>query len=87
MKKIRLQTDQNNPSIRAYKEAVEREKNNYHIFPKENSWIVRKIDETKTPSVFSTKKEAEQYAKSRASQGTAIFIHNSNGTIAQRKDF
>ena len=87
MKKKRLQTDQNNPVILAYKDAVEREKNNFHIFPKENKWVVRKIDEIKSPNIFATQNEAEQYAVSLANQGTAIFIHNANGTIAHRKDY
>lgn len=87
MKKIPLKTDQNNPAIRAYKEAIEQEKKNQHIFPKGDKWIVKKIDQVQNPYVFDTKKEAEQYAVSLANRGTAIFIHNQNGTIADRRDY
>ena len=87
MKKIRLQTDQNNPAIQAYKEAIEQEKNNYHIFPKDNKWIVKKLDEVKTYNIFSTQQEATKYAKSLANQGTAIFIHGTDGRIEKRQDY
>ena len=87
MNKKRLQTDQNNPVVRAYKDAIEREKNNFHIFPHNNTWVVRKIDQTDSQHIFTNQKAAEQYVSSLATQGTAIFIHNENGTIAQRKDY
>ena len=86
MKKIPYKTDQNNPAIRAYKEAVEKGKKDQHILPRENGWIVKNLLSEKTSQTFGTQQEASRYAESIASQGTAIFIHGSDGRIRDRID-
>ena len=86
MKKIQYKTDQNNPTVRAYKEAVEKGKKDQHILPRENGWIVKSLLSEKTSQTFSTQQEAAKYAESIASQGTAVFIHGSDGRIRDRID-
>ena len=86
MKKIQYKTDQNNPTVRAYKEAVEKGKKDQHILPRENGWIVKSLLSEKTSQTFSTQQEAAKYAESIASQGTAVFIHGFDGRIRDRID-
>lgn len=87
MKKIPLETDQNNPAIRAYKEAVEKGKKDQHVLPRKDGWIVKNLLSDKASKTFGTQQDAEKYAKSIASQGTAIFIHGTDGRIRDRKDY
>lgn len=87
MQKIPYKTDQNNPTIRAYKEAVEKGKRDQHVLPKGSGWIVKNLLSEKAAQVFGTQKEAIDYAESNASQGTAVFIHAPTGLIAKRKDY
>ena len=87
MKRIPLKTDQNNPAIRAYKEAVEKGKKDQHIFPKKNGWIVKNLLSDKASQTFGVQQEATKYAQSIASQGTAIFIHGVDGRIQERIDY
>ncbi len=88
MKKVLYKTNQNDPTIRAYKEAVEKGKNNYHIIPKGNQWIVKKAGVDVPSQVFGSQQEASNYAKSAAlNQGTAVFIHDLDGRIKERTDY
>ena len=88
MKKIPYKTNQKNPSILAYKEAVEKGMKNQHVLPKENEWAVKRADSDKPSKVFVTQNEATEYASSIAqNQGTAVFVHRSDGTIQERRDY
>lgn len=88
MKKILLKTDQNNPRIKEYREAVEKGKKNYHVLPRGNEWIVKRAGADRANQVFTTQTKAATYAKSVSqSQGTTVFIHRANGTIKERKDY
>ncbi|MBI3955981.1 DUF2188 domain-containing protein [Candidatus Gottesmanbacteria bacterium] len=87
MKKIPLKTDQNNPAILAYKNAVEKGKKDQHILPRKNGWIVKNLLSDRTSQIFDTQQEAAKYAKSLASQGTAVFIHDFVGRIQERIDY
>ena len=86
MKKIIYKTNQNNPVIRAYKEAVEKGRKNQHVLPRQNGWVVKNLGSGKASHVFSTKEDAADYAESMAAAGTAVFIHNSEGRIQNRID-
>ncbi len=88
MNKILYKTDQNHPQIKEYKEAVEKGEQNYHVLPRGNEWIVKRAGSSKPSQVFGTQSEAADYAKSISqNQGTALFIHGSDGRIVERKDF
>lgn len=88
MKKILYKTDQKNPQIKAYKEAVEKGKQNHHVLSRGDEWIVKKAGATKASQIFSTQKQASAYGKSVAkNSGTAVFIHGTDGRIRERKDY
>jgi hypothetical protein len=87
MKKVPLKTDQNNPAILAYKEAVEKGRKDQHVLPRENGWVVKSLLSEKTSQTFETQQEATSYAQSIASQGTAIFIHGTDGRIQDRREY
>ena len=88
MKKIPYSTDQNNPTVLAYKEAVEKGKKDQHVLPMDDGWIVKSLLSEEKSKSFTTQKEAAKYAESVAkNMGTAVFIHNSSGRIEERKDF
>ena len=87
MQKIPYKTDQNNPAIQAYKEAVEKGKKNQHILPYEGKWAVGNLASSKTNQIFNDSDEALRYAEANAAAGTAIFIHGADGRIKQRKDY
>lgn len=87
MNKIPYNTDQSNPAIQAYKEAVEKGKKDQHILPRGNGWIVKELLSDESSRTFGTQHEAIKYAESQARQGTAIFVHASNGLIATRTDY
>jgi hypothetical protein len=87
MRKIPLKTDQNNPAILAYKEAVEKGKKDQHVLPRENGWVVKNLLSEKTSQTFETQQEATSYAHSIASQGTAVFIHGNDGRIQDRREY
>lgn len=87
MKKIPYKTDQNNPAVRAYVEAVKRGKKNKHVLPKGNGWVVRSLTSDEVSQIFTTQKEAADYAHLVATAGTAVFIHGSDGHIRDRKDY
>lgn len=87
MKKIPYKTDQNNPTIRAYKEAVEKGKKDQHILLHDDRWVVKSLLSEKPSQTFGTQQEATKYAQSIATQGTALFIHGTDGRIIDRKDY
>ncbi len=87
MRKIPYKTDQDNPQVQAYKEAVEKGKKNQHILLRGNEWVVTHAGSEKTDQFFSTQKDAADYAQSVAAAGTAVFIHNSVGRIQNRIDY
>lgn len=87
MQKIPLTTDQKNPVIQAYKDAVEKGKKDQHILPRENGWIVKNLFSEKTSQMFNTQQEAIKFAEMNANLGTAVFIHGQNGLIVERKDY
>lgn len=88
MKKVPYKTDQNNPTIRAYKEAVEKGKRDQHILPFNGGWVVKSLLSEKVSKIFSTQNEAADYAKSISkAHGTAVFIHGADGRIQERQDY
>ena len=88
MNKILYKTDQNNPQIREYKEAVEKGKQSLHVLPFGNQWIVKQAGSPKALASLATQGEAADYAKSISqAQGTAVFIHGVDGRIKDRRDF
>lgn len=87
MQKIPYKTDQNNPAIQAYKEAVEKGKKNQHVLPYEGKWAVGNLASGKTSHIFNDSQEAIKYAEENAVAGTAIFIHSADGRIKERKDY
>lgn len=87
MVKIPYKTNQSNPTISAYNEAVERGKRNQHIIPFEGKWAITNLISKKASRIFNDPNEAIEYAKTNATQGTAIFIHGADGRIRERKDY
>lgn len=88
MNKILYKTDQNNPQIKEYREAVERGKQNYHVLSRGNEWVVKRAGSSRPTQVFGTQNEATNFANSVSqSQGTALFIHGADGRIVDRKDY
>lgn len=87
MHKIPYSTDQNNPQIRAYNEAVEKGKKNQHVLPYGKQWAVTNLISSKARYVSNDSNEAIRYAEANATQGTAIFIHGADGRIKKRIDF
>jgi len=87
MKKIPYKTDQKNPAIRAYKEAVEKGKKDQHVLPRGNGWVVKSLLSDTISQRFGTQQDATKYAESTASQGTVVFIHGLDGRIEDRKDY
>lgn len=85
MKKIPYNTDQNNPVIQAYVDAVEKGKKDQHVLPRENGWVVKNLLSDRVSQTFGSQQEAVKFAEQHVSQGTAIFIHGQNGLITDRK--
>ncbi len=88
MRKIPYKTNQNNPHVKAYKEAIERGKESQHVLPREGSWVVKRAGSPKATQVFTTQLEAKRFAEVIArNQGTALFVHGKDGRIKNRQDF
>ncbi len=87
MQKIPYNTDQNNPAIRTYKEAIEKGKENQHVLPYGEKWTVTNLASGAAGHIFAYQKEAIEYAENNATAGTAVFIHGSDGRIKERKDY
>lgn len=88
MKRIPYKTNQNDPQVKAYKEAVEKGRKDHHVVYKEDSWIVIRGDAQRPLNTFNTQEEAIKRAKSIArSQGTAVYIHGVDGRIRERENY
>jgi hypothetical protein len=87
MQKIPYKTDQNNPTIRAYNEAVEKGQKNQHVVPYGDKWAVTDLSSGKAKQVFIDERGAIEYAQSHAAQGTIVFIHSNDGRIKERIDY
>lgn len=88
MNKILYKTNQNHPRIKEYREAVEKGKQSQHVLPRGNSWIVKRAGAEKASQVFDTQGEASKFGHSVArNQGTAVFIHGTDGRIRERRDY
>lgn len=87
MQKIPYKTDQDNPAIRAYSEAIEKGKKNQHVLPYGKKWAVTDIISGKANYVFNNAQDATEFAIANATSGTAVFIHDSDGRIAERRDY
>lgn len=88
MKRNLYQTDQNNPQIKAYKNAVDRGMKNHHVILRDNDWVVKRAGAKRVVSIHSTQKEAIEQATSIAkNQGTAVFIHGYDGRIRDRREY
>ena len=87
MVKIPYKTNQSNPTISAYNEAVEKGKNNQHVVPYDGKWAITNLASGKASRVFNDPQEAKKFAIANATQGTAVFIHGSDGRIRERKDY
>lgn len=81
-------TNQKNPQVREYRNAVERGMQSHHVLPRDGSWVVKRAGSPRASQIFSTQKEAENYGRSVSqNQGTTLFIHGTNGRIRDRKDY
>jgi hypothetical protein len=80
-------TNQSNPTIVAYREAVEKGKKNQHIVPYGKKWAVGNLASGKADQIFSNPEDALKYAEANAAAGTAVFIHGSDGRIKEKKDY
>lgn len=88
MKKTILKTNQNDPQIKAYKEAVERGKRSQHVVPAEGRWVVIGGGADRPINTFGTQEEAIDKAKSIArSSGASVYIHGIDGRIREREDY
>lgn len=88
MKRIPYKTNQNNPQVRAYKEAVEKGRKDHHVVYKDDAWEVTRGDTHRPLERFNTQEEAINRAKSIArSQGTAVYIHGIDGRIRERENY
>ncbi len=76
--------NKHNPQIKSYTDAIKSGQKNIHIFPKQDSWEVKKIGSSDI-KIYSSKHDAVSGAKKDASRsGGEIFIHNRNGLIETR---
>lgn len=56
-----------------------------HVVPREGRWSVRRAGASRASKVFSTQKEAIDFARERArSEGGELYIHGSDGRIRER---
>jgi uncharacterized protein YdaT len=88
MNKIPYKTNQKNPQVQAYKDAVDRGMKNQHVIPKGNGWAVKRAGAQKASGVYNTQDEATKQATSLArNQGTAVFVHKQNGQIKSSRTY
>lgn len=88
MKKTILRTNQNDPQIKAYKEAVEKGKKSQHVVPKESGWAVISGSIEKQADTFGTQQEAIERAKFVArSSGASVYIHGVDGRIRAAESY
>jgi len=83
-----LQTDQNNPQVKAYCEAIARGLQNYHVVFHDNSWVVTKPEADEPEKICPTQKQAVEFASQLAKkQKRTVFVHKRNGRLKTRLDF
>lgn len=88
MNKTVLKTNQNDPQIKAYKEAVERGKKSQHVVPSQSGWTVISGSAERQANAFGTQQEAIDWAKSVArNSGTSVYIHGTDGRIKAKESF
>jgi len=82
-------TNQNNPQIQSYVEAMEKGKNSQHVLLKNGFWIVKgATPSNQTVQTFKTQAEARKHAEIIAiNQGTTLFIHGKSGRIIDQKEY
>ncbi|OGK19031.1 hypothetical protein A3D80_03590 [Candidatus Roizmanbacteria bacterium RIFCSPHIGHO2_02_FULL_40_13b] len=66
---------------------MEKGKKNQHVLPYGKEWAVANLVSKKVDLTFHNQQEAIEYARSNATQGTAVFIHNADGRIKERIDY
>ena len=75
----------NTPSVKAYVKAI---KGNQHVTPKWDEFQVKKSGTSRATKIFSTQKEAIQFARKIAlNQQSELFIHGKNGKIRNRVSY
>lgn len=88
MKRTTYKTNQSDPQVQEYKQAVERGSQSHHVIPRENSWIIVQPGEDGVIDTFGTQQEAIAKAKSIAqNQGTSVYIHGVNGKIREIESY
>jgi len=88
MKKIFYKTNQKNPQIKEYSQAVKKGLQSHHVLPRGEVWIVKRAGSARASEIFDTQKDAANYGKIVSqNQGTALFIHGANGKIRDRKNY
>lgn len=88
MKKVVYKTNQNNPEIRAYKQAVEKGMQDYHVVYRGNSWVVAIAGKQRANHNFKTQREAIDHARAVAqNQGTVVYIHGADGRIISSQEY
>lgn len=85
MKKVLLKTDQSNPHIIAYKEAVRKGMNSHHVLPRNGQWIVKRAGDSRASHIYETQSEAKRMGRDIAkNQGTSLFIYGKDGRLRDR---
>lgn len=88
MKKTILRTNQNDPQIKAYKEAVEQGRKSQHVVPNRNGWTVISGSAERHADTFGTQQEAIEKAKFIArNSGTSVYIHGIDGRIKATESY
>ena len=88
MKRVRYTTNQKNPQVQAYKDAIKRGLKNQHVIPQPDGWAVKRAGAEKPSGLFNTQGEAIQKAITIAkNQGTAVFIHGRDGRIQDSRNY
>jgi hypothetical protein len=69
-------------SVKAYVKAVQ------HVVPSKGDWTVKKSNSERATKIFSTQKEAIDYARKVAiNQQTELSIHGKNGQIREKNSY
>lgn len=87
MQKTTYKTNQSNPTIVAYREAVEKGKKNQHVILYGGKWAVGNLASGKVDQVFNTPEDALRYAEANATAGTSVFVHGSDGKIKDIREY
>lgn len=77
-----------NAQVRAYVAAARKGLKAQHVIHSDGRWAVKRAGATKASRVFTTQKEAVNYAHTLAKNNkTELFIHGKNGLIRERNSF